>query len=191
MRLYAFAELGVIKSVAEEPSAAPEQPGAGGDGELREQMAALVGVVRQQAESVQRQGEQIQRLQEALERQQAAAAAAAAAAPVEAVHPAPPAVVPSAAEGVAAAVVPVTMVPAGSGTSNPDSAAEEAERERALAALIQFQKFNPLTFEGGVVEPAVVESWIDSMETLFEDLNTWEKDKVYLATHCLEKAAKD
>nr|CAD1831572.1 unnamed protein product [Ananas comosus var. bracteatus] len=28
------------------------------------------------------------------------------------------------------------------------------------------------------------------METLFDDLRTLERDKVYLATHCLEKAAK-
>ncbi|XP_020080800.1 uncharacterized protein LOC109704470 [Ananas comosus] len=148
-------------------------------------MAVLIGVVRQQAESVQRQGEQIQWLQEALERQQAAAVQ------VGAEHIAPPVVVPSVVEGAAAAAaVPVMMVPAGSGTSNPDSAAVEAERECALAALIQFKKFDPPAFEGGMVEPAVVESWIDSMETLFEDLNTSEKDKVYLATHCFEKATK-
>ncbi|XP_020082562.1 uncharacterized protein LOC109706175, partial [Ananas comosus] len=36
----------------------------------------------------------------------------------------------------------------------------------------------------------MVESWIDSIETLFDHLYTLEKDKVYLATHCLEKAAK-
>ena len=161
------------RSMPEEANAVPEQSGASGDGELREQMAALIGVVRQQAESVQRQGEQIHRLQETLERQQAAAAQAG----VE--HVAPPVVVPSVVEGAAAAAaVPVTVVPAGSGTSNPDSAAVDAERERTLAALIQFKKFDPPTFEGGLVEPAVVESWIDSMETLFEDLNTSEKDSV-------------
>nr|CAD1837543.1 unnamed protein product [Ananas comosus var. bracteatus] len=57
-------------------------------------------------------------------------------------------------------------------------------------ALIRFKKFDPPIFEGGKVEPSMVESWIDSMETLFEDLYTPEKDKVNLATHCLEKTAK-
>nr|CAD1844053.1 unnamed protein product [Ananas comosus var. bracteatus] len=75
------------RSMPEEPSVEPGRSRASGDRELREQMAALIGVVRQQAESVQRQGEQIQRLQEALERQQAAAAQAG----VE--HLAPPVVV--------------------------------------------------------------------------------------------------
>nr|CAD1825850.1 unnamed protein product [Ananas comosus var. bracteatus] len=74
-------------SMPEEPSAALVQPGASGDGELREQMSALIGVVRQQAESVQRQGEQIQRFQEAFERQDAAAQ-------VGAEHPALPSVTP-------------------------------------------------------------------------------------------------
>nr|CAD1827473.1 unnamed protein product [Ananas comosus var. bracteatus] len=114
---------------------------------------------------------------------------------VGAEHPASPAVVPSAAEGVAAAAelvaaVPVTAVPAGSGTSNPDSVAIEADRERAFAALVMFKKFSLPTFDGKKVEPTMVESWIDTMETLFEDINTLEKDKVYLATHCLDKAAK-
>nr|CAD1833566.1 unnamed protein product [Ananas comosus var. bracteatus] len=36
----------------------------------------------------------------------------------------------------------------------------------------------------------MVESWIDSMETLFEDLYTLREGQVPLATHCLEKAAK-
>nr|CAD1837501.1 unnamed protein product [Ananas comosus var. bracteatus] len=36
----------------------------------------------------------------------------------------------------------------------------------------------------------MVESWVDSMETLFEDLYTLERDKVYLATHYLERTAK-
>ncbi|XP_020101442.1 uncharacterized protein LOC109719279 [Ananas comosus] len=69
------------------------------------------------------------------------------------------------------------MVPAGLGISNPDDAAIEAEQERALAALIKFKKFDPPIFEGGKVELSVVESWIDSMETLFENLYTSEKDK--------------
>nr|CAD1825758.1 unnamed protein product [Ananas comosus var. bracteatus] len=66
----------------------------------------------------------------------------------------------------------------------------EAEREHTLATLVMFKKFNPPVFDGEKVEPWMVESWIDSMETLFEDIYTLEKDKVLLATHCLEKAAK-
>ncbi|XP_020089539.1 uncharacterized protein LOC109711035 [Ananas comosus] len=133
--------------------------------------------------------EQIQRLQEALERQQTTAAQAG----VE--PPAPPVVVPTVAEGVAAtatpvAAVPVTAIAAGSGTSNPDSAAIEAKRERALEALVLFKKFNPPIFDGEKIDAAVVEAWVDSMETLFEDIYSLEKDKVPLATHCLEKAAK-
>nr|CAD1825739.1 unnamed protein product [Ananas comosus var. bracteatus] len=53
----------------------------------------------------------------------------------------------------------------------------EAERERALVALVIFKKFNPLVFDGEKVESWMVESWIDSMESLFEDLYTLEKDK--------------
>nr|CAD1842460.1 unnamed protein product [Ananas comosus var. bracteatus] len=119
-----------------------------------------------QAESMQCQGEQIQRLQKALERQQAAAAQ------VGTEQPAPPAVVPTVVEGVAAATIPVTAIAAGSGTSNLD-------------------EFSPPTFDREKVEPSMVEAWIDSMESLFEDIYiyTLEKDKVHLATHCLEKAA--
>ncbi|XP_020109289.1 uncharacterized protein LOC109724769 [Ananas comosus] len=82
------------------------------------------------------------------------------------------------------------MVATDSGTSNPDGVAVEAERERALAAVVMFKKFNPPMFDGKKIEPWMVESWIDSMETLFKDLYTLEKDKVHLATHCLEKSAK-
>nr|CAD1837561.1 unnamed protein product [Ananas comosus var. bracteatus] len=63
----------------------------------------------------------------------------------------------------------------------------EAERERALAALVMFKKFNLPVFDGKKVEPRMVESWIDSIETLFENLYTLEKVKMHLATHCLEK----
>ncbi|XP_020104812.1 uncharacterized protein LOC109721557 [Ananas comosus] len=103
---------------------------------------------------------------------------------------APPVVIPNATKGVAAAAIPFAVVAAGSGTSNPEGAAMEAARERALAALVIFTKFNPPMFDEKKVELWMVESWIDSMETLFEDIYTLEKDKVHLATHCLEKAAK-
>nr|CAD1817914.1 unnamed protein product [Ananas comosus var. bracteatus] len=80
------------------------------------------------------------------------------------------------------AAVPVArpapaVVATGSGTSNPDGAAMAAERDRVLAALVMFRKFDPLVFDGEKVEPWMVELWIDSMKTLFEDLYTLEKDK--------------
>ncbi|XP_020108725.1 uncharacterized protein LOC109724340 [Ananas comosus] len=53
-----------------------------------------------------------------------------------------------------------------------------------------FKKFNPPLFDGEKVELWMVESWIDSMETLFESLYILEKDKVHLATHCLERSTK-
>ncbi|XP_020082253.1 uncharacterized protein LOC109705881 [Ananas comosus] len=69
-------------------------------------------------------------------------------------------------------------------------AAEEAERERGYVALTRFTKFHPPTFDGEVVDPATVESWLTAMETLFEDIFTLEKDKVNLAAHCFEKRAR-
>nr|CAD1829910.1 unnamed protein product [Ananas comosus var. bracteatus] len=111
--------------------------------------------------------------------------------------PTPSARVPEAAEGEGIAAVPVvahpspaSVHPAASGSATLYAAAEEVERDRALATLTEFRKFDPPIFEREKVEPSMVESWVDSMETLFEDLSTLEKDKVYLATHCLEKAAK-
>lgn len=51
--------------------------------------------------------------------------------------------VPSAVEDVAAAAVP-----AGSGASNPNSAAMEAEQDRALAALVMFKSSTHLCLTG-------------------------------------------
>ncbi len=53
----------------------------------------------------------------------------------------------------------------------------EAKREQALVA-------NPIG-RVSVVGPWVVETWIDSMETLFEDLYILERGKV--DAHCLER----
>ena len=114
---------------------------------------------------VQRQEEQIKELHELLTRQ------AAAAAPVAARR---------APSGVAV----------GLGAVAPGSVEMEAERERAVAVLMAFKKFKPPTFDGESADPWVLEMWIDSMETLFEDLYTVERDKVNLAAHCLEKSAK-
>ncbi len=103
---------------------------------------------------------------------------------------------PNVMEGVTTTVVPVTArrVPSraaiGSGTSATGYAKVEAERERALTGLTTFKKFNPPTFDRKVVDPWVIETLINSMETLFEDLYTLEGDKVHQTTHCLEKTAR-
>nr|CAD1821856.1 unnamed protein product [Ananas comosus var. bracteatus] len=173
------------------PAPTPEVPEQG-EPSMTDRLQAQVTAP---TDVVQRQESGFERLQELLERQ--AAAAAAMATDVRDV-PAPSARVPEPAEGegiaavlVAARPPPAIVPPAVSGSATPDMTAEDVEGERALAALIKFNKFHPPNFEGEKVEPAMVESWIDSMETLFEDLRTLERDKVYLATHCLEKAAKE
>nr|CAD1821748.1 unnamed protein product [Ananas comosus var. bracteatus] len=152
----------VRRSAPAPSSEVPEEAGSSEVRELRAQVSALTGIVH-------RQESRFEQLQGLMERHFAAATAAA----TEGPRP-PPASVP----------------PAASGSTTPDATALEAERERALAALEKFRKFNPPTFEGEKVEPWMVESWVDSMETLFEDLYTLERDKVYLATHCLERTAK-
>lgn len=68
-------------------------------------------------------------------------------------HPAPHIVALNAAEGVAAAAEPVAavlviVVPTSSGTSNPDSAAVDAEQEHALAALVMFKSLAYLRLTG-------------------------------------------
>nr|CAD1836351.1 unnamed protein product [Ananas comosus var. bracteatus] len=155
--------------------------------ELREQVTTMLGVM-------QRQEARLEQLQGFVERQAAAVAAAA----TESRDPlAPSARAPEAAEGegvvavsVAAVPPPTSAPPTASGSATLDTTADEVERERALTALMKFMKFKPPTFEKGKVEPSAVKSWVDSMETLFEDLYTPEKDKVPFATHCLDKAAK-
>lgn len=66
----------------------------------------------------------------------------------------------------------------------------EAEREQALAALMTSKRFNLLTFDGETVDPRIVETWIDSMETLFENLYTLKRDKVHIAAHYIEKSIR-
>ncbi|XP_020099027.1 uncharacterized protein LOC109717592 [Ananas comosus] len=80
--------------------------------------------------------------------------------------------------------------PSGSGNPTFVNSEMEAERERALAALMSFKKFDPPTFDREDIDPWTVESWIDSIETVFEDLYTVERDKVRLAAHCLQRSAK-
>nr|CAD1830079.1 unnamed protein product [Ananas comosus var. bracteatus] len=69
-------------------------------------------------------------------------------------------------------------------------AAEEAERERGYTALTRFTKFHLPTFDGEVIDPWTVETWLASMETLFEDIYTEEQDKVNLAAHYFDKRAR-
>ncbi|XP_020081383.1 uncharacterized protein LOC109705031 [Ananas comosus] len=83
-----------------------------------------------------------------------------------------------------------TGVAMDSGVVASDSVEVEAEKERALAALMTFKKFDPPVFDGENVDPWIVEMWIDSMETLFEELYALERDKVPLAVHCLKLSAK-
>ncbi|XP_020094157.1 uncharacterized protein LOC109714128 [Ananas comosus] len=77
-----------------------------------------------------------------------------------------------------------------SGAVAPGSVELEAEKERTLATLMTFKKFDLPIFDGEDVDPWIVEMWIDSMETLFEKLYTLERDKVPLAVHCLKQSAK-
>lgn len=86
----------------------------------------------------------------------------------------------------APAIVPL----AASGSSIADLAAEEAERERGLAALTTFKRFNPPNFDVEAMDPWIVESWIATMETLVENIYTLERDKVHLAAHCFKKSAQ-
>ncbi|XP_020112143.1 uncharacterized protein LOC109726764 [Ananas comosus] len=140
------------------------------------------------AGAMQRQEDQIVRLQELVAQQ--------ASTQVDVERTASPIVMPGMTEGMATVAIPVAAQPTpavvaiGSGTSNPEGAMMAAERERALAALVMFRKFDPPVFDGEKVEPWMVESWVDSMETLLNDLCTLEKDKVHLATHCLERTTK-
>lgn len=87
-------------------------------------------------------------------------AAAAATAPESREPPAPSIHIPNAAKGVNMAVAPVmthhalaSTPPTTFGSLVPDLTAVEAERERALAALTTFKRFNPPTFDGEVLDP--------------------------------------
>ncbi|XP_020103979.1 uncharacterized protein LOC109721002 isoform X2 [Ananas comosus] len=158
------------RSTQASPPRMPEQSGFDEVRELRAQVTAL-------ARSMQRQEERIERLQDLVSRQ------ATAAAPVSQDMPAP-------AASATASPVPATTPPVAAGPSFPDKAALEAEQERSLTVLTAFMKFNPLMFDGDVKDPWAMESWLTSMEVLFEDIYTLEQDKVYLAAHCFERSAQ-
>ncbi|XP_020081071.1 uncharacterized protein LOC109704708, partial [Ananas comosus] len=110
------------------------------------------------------------------------AAAAAASVPRD-----PPAPAVPVAPTPAVAAAPVTIVsPAASGSSIPTPDELGAERERSLAALTAFKRFNPPTFDGDVKDPWLVESWLAAMEALFEDIYTLDKDKAFREMLLLE-----
>nr|CAD1829421.1 unnamed protein product [Ananas comosus var. bracteatus] len=134
-------------------------------------------------------GEQIGKLRELVARQ------AAVAAPVP--QDPPPAPVPQ--DPPPAPVVPTPAVTATPVTAVPPTASDlrllvsdalEAKQERSLAALMAFKRFNPPIFQGDVKDPWLMEAWFTTMEALFEDIYTLERDKVHLAAHCLEGSAR-
>ncbi|XP_020110880.1 uncharacterized protein LOC109725894 [Ananas comosus] len=163
------------RSAREGTSGVPEQVDASEGAELRDQLATLIGVMRQQADVVQRQQEAAMRQEERMERLQETVDQLVGA----------PAAARRERPGVAA-----EMFPSGSGDPTPVSSEVAAERERALAALMAFKKFDPPTFDGEDPDPWIVEMWIDAMETLFEDLYTLERDKVNLVAHYLKQSTK-
>nr|CAD1835029.1 unnamed protein product [Ananas comosus var. bracteatus] len=171
--------------------------------DLRDQVAALVGVVQRKAEASQQLAEASQRQEEQMALLQELVSRQAAATPVTQQPPVSPVRVPTGVEGEGAgATAPPPMAypappgiaagtcPAMSSTSTPIDPALEAERDRALACLTAFKKFNPSIFNGESGDPWEMESWVDTMEKLFDDLYTLEQDKVHLAVHCLEKSAR-
>lgn len=59
-----------------------------------------------------------------------------------------------------------------------------------MAVLTAFRRFNPPTFDEKVADPWVMEARLTSMEALFEDIYTLERDKIHLVVHCFEKSAQ-
>nr|CAD1823367.1 unnamed protein product [Ananas comosus var. bracteatus] len=91
------------------------------------------------------------------------------------------------------AIVPPPLViipPVVSGPSDSDSAATRAEHKQSLVGLTAFMRFNPPIFDGKEADLWILETWLTSMEALFEDICTLEKDKIHLAAHCFEKDAQ-
>ncbi|XP_020081012.1 uncharacterized protein LOC109704658 [Ananas comosus] len=160
----------VTRSIPASPFEVPEQSGSDEVQELRAQVSALVG-------AMQRQEENIKRLQDLVSQQATTAASGSQDVPI----PDPPVVVPP---------PPAFIPPVVSGPSSSDSAATKAEHERSLSVLTAFMRFNPPMFDGKEADPWVLETWFTSMEALFDDIYTLEKDKVHLAAHCFEKDAQ-
>nr|CAD1825788.1 unnamed protein product [Ananas comosus var. bracteatus] len=183
------------------PLEVPESSVSGEIQDLRDQVAALVGVVRRQAEASQQLAEASQRQEEQMALLRELVSRQAAATPVTQQPPVSPVRAPTGVEAAGAAAPPpmgytvppgvaAGTCPAMSSTSTHVDPALEAERDRALACLTAFKKFNPPIFNGESGDPWEMESWVDTMEKLFEDLYTLEQDKVHLAVHCLEKSAR-
>nr|CAD1830185.1 unnamed protein product [Ananas comosus var. bracteatus] len=177
------------RSVPAPPSEVPEQAGppevpeSAGPSEVQDLLAQVIALAGQ-----------FGRLQELMEQQMAAATATATG---NRDPPAPSMRALEVAEGECIAAVPVAARPspasvplAASGSTTLDAAAEEAERERGYTALTRFMKFHPPTFDGEVIDPWTVETWLAMIETLFEDIYTREQDKVHLAAHCFDKRAR-
>ncbi|XP_020104084.1 uncharacterized protein LOC109721076 [Ananas comosus] len=97
---------------------------------------------------------------------------------------------PTPAASATASPVLATTPPVAAGPSVPDRAALKAEQERSLIVLTAFMTFNPPMFDGDVKDPWAMESWLTSMEALFEDIYTLEQDKVHLVAHCFERSAQ-
>lgn len=64
--------------------------------------------------------------------------------------------------------------------------AKRAKQLRAIESLASFKKVNSPIFNDVTDDPLVVESWVDKIEKLFEDLLIPDRDKVYIAGHCLD-----
>ncbi|XP_020104202.1 uncharacterized protein LOC109721168 [Ananas comosus] len=158
------------RSTPASPPKVPEQPGTDEVRELRAQVTAFVG-------AMQRQEERMEKLQDLVSQQ------ATATAPVSQD-------VPATAEPATVPPVLATTHPVVFGPSCSDSVAIEAEHERSLSVLTVFMRFNPPMFNGVVIDPWAMDTWLTFMEALFKDIYTLEKDKVHLAAHCFEKDAQ-
>ncbi len=55
--------------------------------------------------------------------------------------------------------------------------------------LANFQKFYPPAFSGDGLDSMIMESWVDSMEKLFENLRVPERERVMLVVPFLDKMA--
>ncbi|XP_020105378.1 classical arabinogalactan protein 9-like [Ananas comosus] len=146
-----------------EPSARPE---ASAPPDLREQLAVLTEVTRQQ-------GELLQRLCERLAPPQSTV-------PEQPVPPPPtPVAGPAAAVPPPAAVSPPAAVPpAPVAASGEAPQLTEAEQERMAERLARFHRFDPPTYDGSCIETWVVEGWVSAMEKLFQDLFIPEREQV-------------
>ncbi len=78
---------------------------------------------------------------------------------------------------------------ADSGTSEAEYEAQKAEQEMAMESFTNFKKFNLPIFSGESFNLMKVESWVDTMEELFENIRVSERNQVPLAIPFLDKMA--